>query len=271
MCSRRLLTVLTIGGTDVRGVTGIQADLSTFNALGMWGVSAVTCITSREPEKQLGVYPIAPILVANQIHAAGESFQIVAAKTGLLAMKDIIERVAEGDINEGIPVLVVDPSIWGEDGTRLLPDDAVDTLCNKLFSQARVITPNLPEAALLCGRKIDCVTEMRLAAQEIGCRYDVACLIKGTGLPIGEVVNVLFDGGNEYVYHFPRVEARDRHGAGSAFSAALTAFLGQGKLLNDAALMAGEFVRKAIDNELEAGLIHPLDFSSATQIDDPEN
>ena len=259
----RLRTVLTIAGSDSGGGAGIQADLKTFTSLGLFGTSAITCLTAQHPNGVVGVKPIAPAFVKQQIDVVCENFPIFAAKTGMLYSADIVRAVANADVYEGIAVLVVDPVMISSTGFRLLQADAVDAIRTDLLPVARVVTPNLYEAEIFCGYPINSVEDMRSAARDIGYRYDVACVVTGGHLPGNEVVDVLFDEGEEFIYSAERVSVPQTHGVGCAFSAALTVFLAQRRLLCDSVQLAKEYVVRALEHAERTGGHYPLNFEAA--------
>lgn len=232
----------------------------TFAALGVFGTSAITCVTAQNPSSVTGIQPIDAEMVDRQIRAVCDGFPVAAAKSGMLYSSQIIKVVAADDVRQGIPILVVDPVMVSESGARLLKADAIDTLCAELLPQARVVTPNLHEAEILCGHAISSLDEMRASAREIGDRFDVACVVKGGHLPGDEVVDVLYDEGEEYLFKSARANVEQSHGAGCVFSAAITAYLAKGDLLKDAVEKAKEFVRQALLNARTAGHHHPLGF-----------
>lgn len=250
--------VLTIAGSDSGGGAGIQADLAAFAAFGVFGTTALTCITAQTPESVSGVWPLSAEAVAAQVHAVCEGFPIAAAKTGMLYSAEIIRKVSEEDTREGIPILVVDPVMVAASGAKLLRDDAIQALCDCLISEARVITPNVPEAELLWGQPIKTVEDLREAARDLGDRFDTGCVVKGAHLPGEEVVDVLYDEGEEFVFTARRVEATQTHGAGCAFSAAITACLAKGMLLSEAIARAKEYVRQALMHRIQVGRHTPL-------------
>lgn len=251
---------LTIAGSDSGGGAGIQADLKTFSSLGVFGTSAVTCVTAQNPAELLGIQPIEPDMVVKQIKAVCDSFPVRAAKTGMLYSVEIIRQVALEDIREGIPVLVVDPVMVAASGARLLQSDAVDALCKELLPKARVVTPNLHETEILCGRSISSHEELIAASREIAEKFDVACVAKGGHLAGDEVIDVLCDEGEEHVFAGSRIDTDQTHGAGCAFSAALTAYLARGELIADAVSLAKAYVTAAMRNAHEAGKFRPLNF-----------
>jgi hydroxymethylpyrimidine/phosphomethylpyrimidine kinase len=252
--------VLTIAGSDSGGGAGIQADLKTFSAFGAFGTSAVTCITAQNPNGVAGIRALDPDFVTQQIKMVCDGFPVAAAKTGMLYSAEIIRAVAQADVQQGIPVLVVDPVMVAASGARLLQPDAISAMCEDLLPQARVVTPNISEAEILIGRPITSVEELRAAAREIGDRFDIACLAKGGHLGGDEVVDVLYDEGEEFVFKGPRVLATQCHGSGCAFSAALTALLARGVLLNDAVHQAKNYVAGALKHALITGSHRPLNF-----------
>ncbi len=254
--------VLTIAGSDSGGGAGIQADLKVFSTLNVFGTTAITCVTAQNPEEVTAIYPIDPDIVMRQIKAVSDSFPLRAAKTGMLYSAEIIRMVAMEDIREGIPILVVDPVMVAASGARLLQANAIDALCNELLPKARVVTPNLHESEILCGHSISSVEELRVAAREIGDRYDVACIVKGGHINGEEIVDVLYDEGDEYIFRGRRIYAEETHGAGCAFSSALTAYLAKGEIMAEATRKAKEFVANALVNALKVGRHSPLNLMS---------
>lgn len=259
--------VLTIAGSDSSGGAGIQADLKTFAALGAVGTTALTCVTAQNPSRVGTVHALGVDLVAEQIRAVFEVYPVAAAKTGMLYSVEIVRAVAAEVVAQGLPVLVVDPVMVAASGARLLQADAVEALCRELLPNARVVTPNLHEAEILCGRSIATIEDLREAARDICERYDVACVAKGGHLAgdSENVIDVLFDEGEEYVFKAKRVPDAETHGAGCAFSAALTAFLGKGIHLAEAVQRAKHYVSRALKHAVEHGRHSPLKFNWAAE------
>ncbi|MFH0878813.1 MAG: bifunctional hydroxymethylpyrimidine kinase/phosphomethylpyrimidine kinase [Lentisphaerota bacterium] len=255
--------VLTIGGSDSSGGAGIQADLKTFQSLRVFGASALTCLTAQNPGGVYNITAVSADMVAQQIRAVCDAFPIAAAKTGMLFSTEIIKAVAAADVRQGIPVLVVDPVMVSASGSCLLQEEAVDTLCAELLPQARLLTPNIHEAEILCGHRIGSVDEMKAAAHEIGDRFDTACVIKGGHLHGDEVIDFLYDEGEEYVFSGPRFKGVETHGAGCAFSAAIVGYLAHGDLLSDAVGKARQYVSRALQGARRVGHFHPLEFLEA--------
>jgi hydroxymethylpyrimidine/phosphomethylpyrimidine kinase len=235
---------LTIAGSDPSGGAGIQADLKTFQAFGVYGESAVTLITVQNSVRISRVEILQPGLVREQIAAAIEDIPPAAAKTGALGSREIVEAVAEMAADFTFP-LVVDPVLIGKHGARLLAEDAEQAFREQLLPRAAVLTPNIPEAEALTGlraQKPGGVHRMAERLRGMGAR---AVIIKG-GHSNGEPVDVLFDGAKFHEFSSPRVETRHTHGTGCAHSAALAACLALGLPLVEAAARAKQYVYQAI-------------------------
>jgi len=225
--SKKLPVVMTIAGSDSGGGAGIQADLKAFAALGAFGTSAITCLTAQNPSEVRGILAVTPAMVTLQVETICAFFRLAAAKTGMLYSAAIIEAVARTIKRRRIPWLIVDPVMIATSGVRLLRRDAVSALCNLLLPLADVITPNLPEAEVLCGHVISALRDMESAAREIGARYRAACVIKGGHLPGQTVTDVLYHSGRIVRFRSARLQVAT-HGTGCMFSAALTALLARG-------------------------------------------
>lgn len=252
--------VLTIAGSDSGGGAGIQADLKTFQVLGVFGTSAITCVTAQNPDGVRGIAPLTPRMVALQIKAVGEGFPVAAAKTGMLYSAAIVAAVADAVRACRIPRLVVDPVMIATSGARLLQSNAVRRLCSRLLPMATVVTPNLYEAEVICGHSIASLPALKKAAHAISERYGVACAIKGGHLAGRLVVDVLVQDGQEHLYVAPRLQAVETHGTGCAFSAALTAYLARGMSLPESVGLAKQFVYRALKQARCVGKHRPLLF-----------
>jgi hydroxymethylpyrimidine/phosphomethylpyrimidine kinase len=244
--------VLSIAGSDSGGGAGIQADLKTFQHFGAWGTTAITCVTAQNPCGVSGIAAIEPDLVVKQIVAVREAYDIRAAKTGMLFSTNIINAVS-GELDQApIPGLVVDPVMVATSGARLLQDDAVQALRDRLLPMATVITPNIPEAEVLWGRSISSAGDVESAAREIGQQYQAACVVKG-GHGDGPMArDILWDGKNVVALEIPRVAGVSVHGTGCSYSSAMTALLAQSAPMADAARRAQEFVAQKLQVESEA-------------------
>ncbi|HLI26348.1 MAG TPA: bifunctional hydroxymethylpyrimidine kinase/phosphomethylpyrimidine kinase [Chloroflexota bacterium] len=238
-------TALTIAGSDSGGGAGIQADLKTFSALGVFGTSAIVAITAQNTLGVRSWIALPPEMVAAQIDAVIEDLGADAVKTGMLANAAIIAVVAERLRAHRLSTLVVDPVMVAKSGDPLLEPDAVAALRDRLLPLALVITPNWPEAAELTGRPVRSLAEARDAARalvELGARHAV---VKG-GHGEGPAVDVLYDGERFHDYEAPRIETRHTHGTGCTFASAIAAELAKGATVPEAVGRAKEYLTQAL-------------------------
>lgn len=246
---------LTIAGSDSGGGAGIQADLKTFTALGVFGMSAITAVTAQNTLGVRSVEVLPPNAVADQIDAVAEDIGMDAAKTGMLANAEIVAAVAEAVRRHRIEPLVVDPVMVAKSGDPLLAPDARHAVRQLLLPLATVVTPNLPEAAALLDldpkelESLDGRREAARALRALGPRWVV---LKG-GHGAGEAVDLVFDGQSFWELSRPRIATRNTHGTGCTFSAAIAAYLARGFDVLAAIERAKEFVHWAIANALPLG------------------
>ncbi len=243
---------LTIAGSDSGAGAGIQADLKTFSALGVYGSTVITAITAQNTLGVTAVHEIPTEIIAAQIDAVMSDIGAQAAKTGMLSSAEIIETVAEGVRRHGLEKLVVDPVMVAKSGDRLLREDAVEALRQVLLPLALVVTPNAPEAEVLAGRAVRSETDMVEAARAIhalGPRYVV---VKGGHLP-GDAVDILFDGRTVERFALPRVPTRHTHGTGCTFSAAIAAYLARGEEVPSAVWHAKQYLHEALRHAYPIG------------------
>ncbi|MGT2454384.1 bifunctional hydroxymethylpyrimidine kinase/phosphomethylpyrimidine kinase [Cupriavidus basilensis] len=251
---------LTIAGSDSGGGAGIQADLKTFAALGCFGMSAITAITAQNTLGVTGVHAIPADMVAAQIDAVASDIGVDAAKTGMLGTAAIVEAVAAALDRHGIRRLVVDPVMISTSGATLADDATTRAMVGLLFPRAALVTPNLPEASYLLGRKITRRDEMEQAARDLAALGCPAVLLKGGHLdPEDPGLDdlLLSADGTVRVFSHPRVDTRNLHGTGCTLAAAIAAQLARGDTLEDAVEVALDFVADAIvagaDLDLGAG------------------
>lgn len=248
---------LTIAGSDSGGGAGIQADLKTFMAFGVYGMSAVTALTAQNTVGVQGIFEVSPEFVRMQIESVMTDIGADAAKTGMLSSAAIVRTVAEAVREFSIPNLVVDPVMVAKGGDSLLAEDAQEALRTELVPLAAVITPNLPEAETLLGRRIEELEAMKKAARELtelGCRWAV---LKGGHLSGGsEAVDILSDGKELRLFRAPRLASRNTHGTGCTFASAVTAGLAKGRTMPDAVANAKEYVTEAIRGAVALGNGH---------------
>ena len=239
-------SVLTIAGSDSSAGAGIQADLKTFAALGVYGTCAITAITAQNTRGVTAVQEAPPGMVAAQIDAVTADIRPDAVKTGMLASAPIVEVVAAKVREYGLPNLVVDPVMVAKSGDRLLRDDAVTVLRDLLLPLAAVVTPNLPEAEVLAGFAIDSDEDVRRAAKEIVGLGARAVVVKGGHREAAEAVDVLYDGTTFRDYSAPRIDTTSTHGTGCTFASAIAAYLARGEPLAEAVGRAKEYLTEAL-------------------------
>ncbi|MGH7920727.1 MAG: bifunctional hydroxymethylpyrimidine kinase/phosphomethylpyrimidine kinase [Candidatus Dormibacteraceae bacterium] len=248
----KLPIALTIAGSDSGGGAGIQADLKTFAALGCHGTSAITAITVQNTLGVREALALAPALVRAQIDAIADDVPPRAAKTGMLSSPAIIEAVAEAVRERRLDPLVVDPVMIAKGGHRLLQEEAIATLREQLLPLALVVTPNLPEAEVLLGHPVATRSEREQAARELTALGCGAAIVKG-GHAEADADDVLFDGDHLIWLPGERLDARNTHGSGCVFSAAIAAGLARGLALYPAVREAKRFITGAIRHSLELG------------------
>jgi hydroxymethylpyrimidine/phosphomethylpyrimidine kinase len=244
---------LTIAGSDSGAGAGIQADLKTFAAHGVYGTSAITAVTAQNTNGVAGVHLVPAEFVTLQIETVVADIGCDAVKTGMLATSTIVEAVAAAVEALDLPNLVVDPVMVAKGGDRLLDADAVHAVRVTLLRLARVVTPNVPEAEVLAEMPIASVDDMRTAGQRIlrlGCK---AVIVKGGHLSGDDSIDVLVEAGRETRLTTPRVTGPHTHGTGCTFSAALAARLALGDSLDEAARGAKEYVTGAMRHGLPIG------------------
>lgn len=246
---------LTIAGSDSGGGAGIQADLKTFTALGVYGMSALTAITAQNTLGVHGIYNLPLEAIEKQIDAVVTDIGVDAAKTGMLSQVPIIELVAAKIAQYKIPNLVVDPVMVAKGGARLLEESAQTALTQKLLPLAQVVTPNLPEAEVLTGMEIRTVDDMKEAAKHIREFGPRTVVIKGGHLK-GDATDIVYDGEDFRQLFSPRIETRHTHGTGCTFSAAVASELAKGGNVFEAVSVAKEFITCAISDSLELGAGH---------------
>ena len=246
---------MTIAGSDSGGGAGIQADLKTFAALGVYGASALTAITAQNTVGVTAVHEIPTDIITAQIDAVLDDIGADAVKTGMLSSSPIIECVSQAVQRHQVQRLVVDPVMVAKSGDSLLREDAIDSLRSLLLPLAVVVTPNIPEAEALTSRAITSPDAARVAAREIvnmGCR---SVVVKGGHLD-GPATDLFFDGVTFREFTSPRIETKNTHGTGCTFASAVAAGLAQGMTPADAVALAKEYVTEAIRHSFPIGQGH---------------
>jgi hydroxymethylpyrimidine/phosphomethylpyrimidine kinase len=237
---------LTIAGSDSSGGAGAQADLKTFTALGVYGLTAMTCIVAETPGKVSRIQPADPEIVHEQIELLLKYFPVAAIKTGLLCNAAIVAEVVRDLRKVKRRQLVVDPVMIATSGDVLLAPKAIQIYERELFPLATLITPNLDEAARLMGEPIGNLGDMHRAARTLGKKYGAAVLLKGGHLRGRRAIDVLYSGNGIREFSAPFVPRVKTHGTGCTYSAAITAELAKGAELSRAIATAKKFVTLAI-------------------------
>jgi hydroxymethylpyrimidine/phosphomethylpyrimidine kinase len=249
-----------VAGSDSGGGAGIQADLKTFHAFGVFGTSAITAVTAQNTLGVAAVHPIPLDVVRAQIDAVVGDLPPAATKSGMLATAALVETVARALTDHRLKRYVLDPVMVATSGARLLDADAEGALARELLPLAHLVTPNLHEARILTGLEITTAADMRAAARALVELGADAALVKGGHLPGDEALDLFWDGRDEHVWRRPRLPARHTHGTGCTLSAAVTANLALGARLVDAVGRAIGFVARAIATAPGLGRGHgPID------------
>lgn len=242
----KMSRALSIAGSAARGGAGIQADLKTFQELGVFGMTAVTAIVAQNPRSGQGIFPQHIDAIEAQVYTALRDIGADTIKTGMLFTEEIITKTAEWIADSNVENIVVDPVMIGKIGSVLLKEDAIESLKTKLIPLATIITPNMPEAAELLGidplTSIEGLKEAAVKLHALGPKY---VLVKGGRLE-GPAVDVLFDGEKFYLLEAPRIDTIHTNGAGCTYSAAIAAELAKGSSVPEAVELAKKFITAAI-------------------------
>ncbi len=244
--------VLTIAGSDCSGGAGVQADLKTFSAHGVYGMSVIAAVVAENTCRVLDVQEITPEMIRKQMDAVFEDVEVDAVKVGMLSSPAGMRAVVAGLKAYRPRHIVVDPVMYAKNGSPLMEPSSIGCLIREVVPLAEVLTPNIPEAEAITGMTIERLSDMERAAVRIrsmGCR---AVVVKG-GHACGEAVDVLFDGGQ--IHRFPgrRIRTKNTHGTGCTFSSAIAARLAGGCTVVEAVRLAKEYVQGAIEHALSIG------------------
>jgi hydroxymethylpyrimidine/phosphomethylpyrimidine kinase len=245
--------VLTIAGSDSAGGAGIQADIKAMSANGVFAMSAITAITAQNTEEVTEVFELPVSIIAAQIDAVFDDFEVAAVKTGMLSSADIVTAVAKLLKPQNVANLVVDPVMISKSGHRLLKPDAVEALIRELLPLARLVTPNVHEAQQLSGIEIKTLADARSAAKII---YKLGCknvLVKGGQLLEDRATDVLYDVQYFEIFKGDFIKTPHTHGTGCTYASAIAAHLALGKSLSHAVKTAKSYVTEAIRHSLEIG------------------
>jgi hydroxymethylpyrimidine/phosphomethylpyrimidine kinase len=251
----RIRKALTIAGSDSGAGAGIQADLKTFAALGVYGTSALTAVTAQNTMSVTKIAALAPAMVAAQIDAVITDIGADALKTGMLANREIIEVVAHKIRQHRLRNLVVDPVMVATSGDLLIEKNAVAALRSRLIPLAAVVTPNIPEAEELTGMSLRKAEDFAEAARQIIALGARSVVIKG-GHRQGPAVDLYYDGKSFRSLHAPRIRTKNTHGTGCTFSAAIAAYLAKGEKIEPAVALAKKYITRAISKAFPVGSGH---------------
>ncbi|MGI6450565.1 MAG: bifunctional hydroxymethylpyrimidine kinase/phosphomethylpyrimidine kinase [Desulfitobacteriia bacterium] len=244
--------VLTIAGSDSCGGAGIQADLKTFAAHAVYGMSAITAVTAQNTQGVVAIQDISPEIIAKQIEAIFEDIRVDALKIGMVSVIDTIRTIADRLKYYQAQNIVLDPVMISKSGFALLQPEAQEALQEYLLPLATIVTPNLPEAEALTGRTISNLKEMREAAARIAALGPSYVLVKGGHLE-SQAVDILFDGNSYYEFEAPRCKTKNTHGTGCTLSASLAANLAKGMEVVKAVEASKKYITTAIEHSLALG------------------
>ncbi|WP_295619487.1 bifunctional hydroxymethylpyrimidine kinase/phosphomethylpyrimidine kinase [uncultured Intestinimonas sp.] len=258
-----MYTALTIAGSDPSGGAGIQADIKTMTAHGVYAMSAVTALTAQNTMGVTGILEVPPEFLAAQLESVFSDIPPDGVKVGMLPSPALVHVVAEELARRRPGAVVVDPVMVSTSGARLQAGTALEAMCRELFPLASLLTPNLPEAEALWGRPVRCPQEMEQAAQAIGARYGCAVLCKGGHLE-GDAADYLWQPGGGRWYRRERICNPNAHGTGCTLSSAIVCHLAAGRPLEEAVSRAKDYVSGALAAMLDLGRGNgPLDHAFA--------
>ena len=244
----RYPVALTIAGSDSGGGAGIQADLKTFSALGVFGASVITSITAQNTTGVRGIQAVSPEIVEGQINAVFEDITVDAVKIGMLHNREAARIVACAIDRFSLSKVILDPVMISTSGSKLMEDETIEVIVNELFPKVMLVTPNIDEAASLSGMPIRNEEEMEKAAQELLARGCRSVLMKGGHLEGSERADILFTKDAAPLrLVVPAVQTQNTHGTGCTLSSAIAAYMALGKELPDAVKLAKEYITAALE------------------------
>ncbi len=240
--------VLTIAGSDSGGGAGIQADIKTISACGCYAMSAITAITVQNTMGVSDVHPVPSTIIEGQINAVLSDIGADAIKIGMLHSSEVIMSVTKTLRLYNVKNIVLDPVMVSTSGHKLIQDEAIETLIKELLYMARVITPNIPEAEILLGKKINNLHELPSLAKELSSNRKISVLLKAGHLSEKELTDIFYNAETDQLLELTseRIETRNTHGTGCTLSSAIAAYLAHGLSLNEAVQQAKEYINKAI-------------------------
>jgi hydroxymethylpyrimidine/phosphomethylpyrimidine kinase len=247
---------LTIAGSDSGGGAGIQADLKTFQELEVYGMSAITAITAQNTLGVQGVHPLPVDVVLKQLQSIADDLSPQAIKTGMLFSSELIEAVADAIQLYNWGKLVIDPVMVAKGGATLLQQEAIDSVKRRLLPLATIVTPNIPEAEVLTGVKINTLEDRKEVAKMLVHLGATHVVIKGGHGTEQMAVDLYYDGSDYELLSSARIDTKNTHGTGCTFSAAITAQLARGDSVFEAVQKAKSYIHLAIEHDLKIGSGH---------------
>lgn len=249
----KMKTCLTIAGSDSSGGAGIQADIKTMTMNGVFAMSAITALTAQNTTGVTAIMEVSADFLRAEIDACVSDIFPDATKTGMVSSVELIEVIAESIKKWKLPNVVVDPVMVATSGAKLIADDAIESLKSLLLPLATVITPNIPEAEILSGRKIENEADMEVVARAIYEKYGCPVLCKGGHGNKNEANDYLLDGNGEKWFYEKRIDNKNTHGTGCTLSSAIAANLAKGENLQDAIKNAKEYLSACLSRMLDLG------------------
>ena len=247
-----MYTALTIAGSDCSGGAGIQADIKTMTAHGVYGMSAITALTAQNTTGVYGIMESTPEFLANQLDCIFTDIFPDAVKTGMLSSASLIDVICDKLIQYNAKNIVVDPVMISTSGSKLLADDAMETLQKRLLPMATLITPNIPEIFTLCGIEVKNADDMKKSAQEIYKKFGCNVLVIG-GHTINDANDLLYDGNNYTWFYGERIDNHNTHGTGCTLSSAIASNLAKGYDLKNAIEDAKKYISGALADNMDLG------------------
>lgn len=245
-------TALSIAGSDCSGGAGIQADIKTMSAIGVFGMSIIVSVVEENTSRVLSIEDVSPKMIGDQIDAVFEDIVVDAVKVGMLSTPACMEVVAQKLRQYRPRHVVIDPVMYAKNGCPLMQEDSIDTLISTIIPLATLLTPNIPEAEKIAGMRIETAEDMRTAARKIAALGAGAVLVKG-GHYMGDAQDILFDGAQYHTFVQKRIQTKNTHGTGCTLSSAIASYLALGESLEGAVDQAKAYVTGAIENALELG------------------
>lgn len=245
-------TALSIAGSDCSGGAGIQADIKTMSAIGVFGMSVIVSVVAENTSRVLSIEDVSPKVIADQIDAVFEDIEVDAVKVGMLSTPECMRAVAAKLKQYAPRHVVIDPVMYAKNGCPLMQEKSVSTLIDTVIPLATLLTPNIPEAEKIAGMHIETPADMQTAAEKIAALGARAVLVKG-GHYVGDARDVLFDGSKFYTYTERRIDTKNTHGTGCTLSSAIASYLALGEPLPEAVAKAKKYVTAAIEHALPIG------------------